>query len=337
MPKADVHLHQEWSPRLDRVLARRAGREPYDWSAWRGDLLAEAPPGMARLQRLSQVFPAPISADDDEGFVDRVTDTLRESAAAGSVFTEVRFGNESMLRPGFMELFRRAEARVREEHPLFYAEAIASVLLWYEPDRLAAVVDECVNAAVEGLAGMDLLYVPYATEANWRVGRQVVDRAVDAGLGVTVHAGEFSTANIGAVAHLDGVTRIGHATQAFRDPWLLDVLAEREVTVECCLSCNVLLGAVPRLAEHPMRRFQAHGIKVALGTDNPVQVGTTIGDEYAAAAQLGLSDEELLELTRTAVRAGFTSDERRAELLAYLDGFEPEAGLERVVGQQRVG
>lgn len=337
MPKADVHLHQEWSPRLDRVLARRAGREPYDWSAWRSDLLAGAPPGMARLQRLSQVFPAPIAADDDEGFVDRVADTLRESAAAGSVFTEVRFGNESMLRPGFMELFRRAEARVREEYPLFYAEAIASVLLWYEPDRLAAVVDECVNAAVEGLAGMDLLYVPYATEANWRVGRQVVDRAVDAGLGVTVHAGEFSTANIGAVAHLDGVTRIGHATQAFRDPWLLDVLAEREVTVECCLSCNVLLGAVPRLTEHPMQRFRAHGIKVALGTDNPVQIGTTIGDEYAAAAQLGLSDAELLELTRTAVRAGFTSDERRAELLAYLDGFAPEAPVGSAVGQQRVG
>ena len=24
LPKADIHLHQEWSPRLDRVLARRA-------------------------------------------------------------------------------------------------------------------------------------------------------------------------------------------------------------------------------------------------------------------------------------------------------------------------
>lgn len=343
MPKADIHLHQEWSPRLDRVLARRAGREPYDWSAWRRDLLADAPPGMARLQRLSQVFPAPVAADDDAGFTDRVEDTLRESAEGGSVYTEVRFGNETILRPGFMELFRRAEERVRDDFPGFYAEAIASVLLWYEPDRLAAVVDECVAAATEGLGGVDLLYVPYATEANWHVGRQVVDRAVDAGLGVTVHAGEFSTANIAAVAHLDGVTRIGHATQAFRDPWLLDVLAERNVTVEACLTCNVLLGAVTRLGDHPMRRFLDRGIKVALGTDNPVQVGTTIEAEYAAAAQLGLGEDALLALTRTAVECGFTSEERRRELLGRLDGYAPgdapQVGGPRTAGVvgQRVG
>ncbi|MGF1935518.1 MAG: hypothetical protein RM347_014200 [Nostoc sp. ChiQUE02] len=26
LPKADLHIHQEWSQRLDRVLARREGR-----------------------------------------------------------------------------------------------------------------------------------------------------------------------------------------------------------------------------------------------------------------------------------------------------------------------
>ena len=31
LPKADLHVHQEWSMRLDRVLARREGRAPYDW------------------------------------------------------------------------------------------------------------------------------------------------------------------------------------------------------------------------------------------------------------------------------------------------------------------
>jgi hypothetical protein len=26
LPKADIHIHQEWSPRLDQVLAQREGR-----------------------------------------------------------------------------------------------------------------------------------------------------------------------------------------------------------------------------------------------------------------------------------------------------------------------
>lgn len=328
IPMADVHLHQEWSPRLERVLARRAGRASFDWSVWRADLPAAVPPGMARLQRLSQVFPATAAADDDEAFVERVADTLRESADSGAILTEMRFGNDLVLRPGFMELFRRAEDLVRADHPVFYAEAIAAVAVYSDPERVTAVLDTCA-AARDGLTGIDLLYVPYATEADWRRGALVVEQAVEAGLGVTVHAGEFSTANIAAVARLDGVKRVGHATQAWRDPWLLDLLAERAVTVECCLSSNVLLGAVTRLGDHPLPRFREHGIEVVLGTDYPVQVGTTIAGEYTAAASLGLSDDDLVELTRTALRTAFTSGERRAELLAHLDAFAEPVGSVR--------
>jgi transposase len=52
LPKADVHLHQEWSPRLDRVLARREGRPAYDWRGWASELMAETPPGMPRLKKI---------------------------------------------------------------------------------------------------------------------------------------------------------------------------------------------------------------------------------------------------------------------------------------------
>ena len=75
VPKADLHVHQEWSPRLDRVLARRAGRAPYDWSGWAAELQATTPPGLPRLRKLSQVFPAPPEADlPDENFVARLQD-----------------------------------------------------------------------------------------------------------------------------------------------------------------------------------------------------------------------------------------------------------------------
>jgi hypothetical protein len=34
LPKADLHLHQEDFPRLERIVARQQGREPYAWHAW---------------------------------------------------------------------------------------------------------------------------------------------------------------------------------------------------------------------------------------------------------------------------------------------------------------
>lgn len=59
LPKADLHLHQEWSPRLDRVLARREGRAPYDWHAWALRVMEETQPGIARLWRLGEIATTP--------------------------------------------------------------------------------------------------------------------------------------------------------------------------------------------------------------------------------------------------------------------------------------
>ena len=174
---------------------------------------------MARLQRLGQAVPAATEADTDATFVERIIDALFESAEAGSRYTELRFGTDAVLRPGFMRMFRQAEDSVRRSYPRFRAEAVINVLLWYEPRRLHRIIDACEAAADEGLAGIDLLHIPYAVEADWRHARHIVESARDAGLGVTVHAGEFSTANIEAVASIEGVTRIGHAT---RPPTTLD-------------------------------------------------------------------------------------------------------------------
>ena len=101
-------------------------------------------------------------------------------------------------------------------------------------------------------------------------------------------------------------------------------MARSGVTVEFSLSCNVVLGAVPSYEAHPIRRFVEHGIPVTLNTDNPVRIATTIGREYAIAAALGFSPADLLACTRNAIRASFTTAERRAALLADLDTWSTE-------------
>lgn len=325
LPKADLHVHQEWSPRLDRVLSRRAGRPSYNWHGWAAQLMAETAPGMPRLGVLSSVFPASAEADAvDEHFIARVEDLLEEAAVDGAVLVELKFGGETVLRPGFMALFREAERRVQARHPRLRAEASYALLLWYEPERLERVVQACLRAADEGLGGIDLLYNPYDTEADWTPAYRIAERAAAAGMGITAHAGEFSSANIAAALRVPGLTRLGHAIYAASDPRLLELTAQKGVTVECCLSCNVILGAVRSYEEHPIRQFVAHGIPVALGTDNPVQMTATIGREYAAAHALGFSEAQLLGFTRNAVSAAFTTPTRRGELLAELDHWSDE-------------
>jgi adenosine deaminase len=322
LPKADLHFHQEWSPRLDRVLARREGRPAYDWRGWAERLMAATPPGMPRLRCLASVFPAAREADaGPENFVARVEDLLDEAAADGTVLVEVRFGSETVLRPDFIELFREAECRVQVRYPRLRAEAVVTLLLWYDPERLERLVQACLRSAGEGISGIDFLYEPYDREANWAMAYRIAERASAVGLGITAHAGEVSSANIAAALRTPGLTRIGHATYAASDPYLLELLAKRGVTVECCLSCNVVLGAAPSYTEHPIRQFAAYGIPIALCTDDPVQVCTTIGREYALAHALGFSSTELLAVTRNAILAAFTTPERRDELLTELGGW----------------
>jgi adenosine deaminase len=330
LPKADLHVHQEWAPRLDRVLARREGRPPFDWRAHARLHLAETPPGMDRLGRIFELD-ASLSLSgapqgDPETAIAVWEDVLEEGAADGAILVEVRFGvtGLALARPDFMGLFREAERRVQSRHPRLRAEAIGYLGLRPDPARLADAgrrLEICLRAARDGLAGVDFRVDPYDTEAApalWETAYRWAERAADAGLGITVHAGEYSTANLQAALRVPGLRRLGHAVYAAAEPRLLEAVAGSGVTVECCPSCNVVSGAVPSYEAHPLRQFVEHGIPVTLNTDDPVRVWTTIGREYAIAAAIGFGPAELLGFTRNAVRASFASARRREALLGEL-------------------
>lgn len=329
LPKADLHLHQELFPRLERLVARREGRPPYDWRASARRVMGAVPPGPERLRaiyRPDETLGVDRSLDQDpELFVTRVADLLEEAAADGAVYVEVRFGADRLVAlPDFMAMFREAERRVRARHPRFCAEALGHLSLWAEAERLGAEarkLEACLRAAHDGFGGVDLLVNPYdATDdpALWGVAYRWAERASGQGLGVTVHAGEFGTASVAAALHTPGLRRLGHGTRIPGDPRLLERLVRSGVTVECSLTCNVVLGSAPSYEAHPIRRLVEAGVPVTLNTDLPVHACTTIGREYAVAAALGFSPDDLLAFTRNAIAAAFTTAERRAALLSAI-------------------
>jgi adenosine deaminase len=130
-----------------------------------------------------------------------------------------------------------------------------------------------------------------------------------------------STANIAAAVRTPGLTRIGHGIHAAADPELMHLLRESGVTLECALTCNDYFGVLPEIDGHPLPRLVEAGVAVTLATDNPIQLSTTIEQEYAAAASLGMSATQLAGFTRNAIHAAFTSPERKAAMLDELDAL----------------
>jgi adenosine deaminase len=155
-------------------------------------------------------------------------------------------------------------------------------------------------------------------EANYPAGdfAQAFAIAADAGLGCTVHAGEWDgPPSVRAALELP-VTRIGHGVRSIEDPALVGELAERKVVLECCPTSNVVLGLFPSFEEHPLPRLRAAGVKTTLGSDDPPYFGASIGGEYELCRQrFGLDDEDLREISRTALEAAFCEGSLKESLI----------------------
>lgn len=321
LPKADIHVHAESSARLEQVLAERTGRRSTDWRSRACEMMRDLPPGMPRLETWGPDFPFPRSwvddIDDKPGYLEaQIGRVLVEAAADGALLVEVMFGARTILRDDFLDRFAAAVATVRDRFPQFHA--VPLLVAQTTAEWAATMLPRCLAAARRGLAGLNILPITYDRPADWSAVYGWAERARDAGLGISAHAGEFGALHLAEALEVPGLTRIGHALAAATDLRLLDRMAARGVTIECALSSNVVLGAVESYESHPVRRFVERGIPVAICTDDPVRACTTIGREYEIAARLGFSPAELRGCTRAAVRASFCSPAERDRLLRLL-------------------
>jgi len=156
-----------------------------------------------------------------------------------------------------------------------------------------------------GIGGIEAGRAPYTD-----VIRDVFGAAAAAGLHCVPHAGETTGPESvwEAIEHLHA-ERIGHGINAMRDPRLVDFLRERQLPVDVSPTSNVCTRQVAELAEHPLPAMLDAGLYVTLNSDDPAMFGTSLSNEYLAAAQvLGLPAAELAALADNAVRASFLDD-----------------------------
>jgi adenosine deaminase len=112
---------------------------------------------------------------------------------------------------------------------------------------------------------------------------------------------------------------LDHATEALSDDALVDELVRAEKLVTVCPVAHVFVGVVPTLAEHPAWKAMGRGLKVALGTDDPVFFREGIPETYEQArTHAGLDDRALRSLTLNAVKSGLLPGDEAGQLEARL-------------------
>jgi adenosine deaminase len=166
----------------------------------------------------------------------------------------------------------------------------------FGPDHGHQVLDLVLEgrpAWVRGFSTGGLEGVPFR---DWA---PVFERARRAGLRLAAHAGENGPgANVEEAIREAGVERIVHGVRAAGSPAILELLVERGIALDVCLTSNRAL--VPELGVHPLATFLRAGVRCALGTDDPGVIPCTLPGEWAQAQALGLAPEDLARLRRHA-------------------------------------
>jgi adenosine deaminase len=247
---------------------------------------------------------------------------LDELAGIGTIYSElivspdhgkrIGLGADAYIS-GVCEGIRRAKAASGIE-----ARLIVTGERHFGPESVVGAAEYAARAQNPLITGFNLA-------GEERMGRvadysRAFDIARDAGLGLTIHAGEvcgaFSVADALDVVH---PSRIGHGVRAIEDAELVMRLADQGTVLEVCPGSNIALNVFPDFPSHPLRRLKEAGVRVTISSDDPPFFHTSLEREYdLAAGVFAFSDAEIDEMTRTGIQAAFVDEATRKALLARL-------------------
>jgi aminodeoxyfutalosine deaminase len=321
-PKIELHVHLEGTvqPATLQAIAKRNGHELAD------ELLEPGP--FRDFHHFFELFEARLRAlQRYDDFREVVVAYAAEAAAHGAVYLEAIFvpGLWRGLDPdevfgGYCDGAQEAgeahgvEVRLTPDIPGVYS-----------PEEAEQVATFAVRYRDRGVVGLGLAG-PGSDDAMRPFARAFAV-AREGGLGAVPHAGEIAgPESVQAALEVVQADRIRHGIRADEDPALVGELAGRGTVLDVCPLSNLRLGVVPSLAEHPLPRLVAAGVRCSVSTDDPALFDTDLTRDYAAAVSLGLEPRALYE---TGLVGALCDEETRARLRTLGESYDWNGGTSR--------
>jgi adenosine deaminase len=328
LPKIELHRHLEGSLRLDTMveIAREHGIEMPEYEVETLRPFVQVMPDEYRsdktfLAKFKTIRQFLLNAD----VVHRVAyEAVADAAHDNIKYFELRFTpkalcNISKCKPEYIVgVVSDAVAEAAEEYGI-----TARLIVSINRNEGLEIGEEGLDAAIahmkDGVVGFDM----GGDEASFPASpfRDLFRRARDAGLRITLHAGEWEGAQSvwDAVGNL-GAERVGHGIRVLEDPGIVNVLLGRGTVLECCPTSNVDSGVVKDLTEHPFPELVRQGLKTTLNTDDPLLSNITLTEELVRAVRyMGLTIDDLKHHTMVAARCAFLPEDERDQLVQQFD------------------
>ncbi len=319
LPKLDLHVHLDGSLRLETVKDLAEGLPAEERVSLPIDLARSVtPPLHCTLEEYLRAFEVTVALLQTAEALERAAYELCEDAARENVvYIEIRYAPLLHLRAGLSP--REAVVAVlsgmqRAEKDLGIKTGLILCALKHEStERSMEAAQLAAQYVGKGVVGFDLA----GPERGFppRLHREAIEMTRDAGVHVTLHAGEGCCPEHIREALDLGAERIGHGVYLYQDEVTERRVAEEGIPLEVCPTSNLQISGFMRtLADHPLKRYLDRGIRVTVNTDNRLMSRTTSTDElFRLIEAFGLGREEVRRLLLYSAEAAFLEEgERRA-------------------------
>lgn len=213
----------------------------------------------------------------------------------------------------------RGMERALLEYPDLRAGIIFCLAREFDFEKNKIIIEKAIKYHKRGVVGID---VAGPADNNFRFSdyKEIFRKAKEAGLKVTVHAGEVEEANdIWEAIEYVNPQRIGHGIMAAKDKELMAKLRTENIVLEVCPLSNLMTKAVKDLDEikQILRTFVDNGVKFTVNTDWPEVIENAhLWKQFKMLKDENiLSEEELKTCNQTAFDATFIPE---GGLNAYL-------------------
>ncbi|NIM94648.1 MAG: adenosine deaminase [Anaerolineales bacterium] len=246
-------------------------------------------------------------------------ENVEDAHNEGIDYVELRFSPWFMAEPNDITPEEVVEAVVdgieagRNAYPI-KVNLIGILSRTYGPDiahkELAALLTKKDQLVAVDLAGDEAKFPADQFVEHFRQVR-------DAGLNVSVHAGESSgPESIWQAIRLLGASRIGHALAAVHDLDLMDFMLEGKIGIESSITSNVQTSSVPDYESHPIRIFVERGLLATINSDDPGISNIDLRHEFEIAAPAaGLTPEQIHQAQHNALTIAFLPEREKEKLV----------------------
>lgn len=318
LPKTDLHCHLDGSLRLSTIIElieKEGVPYPIDEEALKKLVIKDdqvLSPKKSLVEYL-KAFDVTTSVMQTESSLERIAYELAQDAAAENVrYLEVRFApilhtNKGLSLEQITSAVCRGLKKAEGEKDITCGLIICS-MRHYVPcriqDNLMASLPYATHKEASSLMAMQTAKhtVAMARKDHHIVGfdlaggevgnpakdyREAFYEVTNGFVPITVHAGEaVGPDSIKEAVNYLHVERIGHGTNLYKDPLLMNYFKNERIPLEVCVTSNLqTCEDFQSYDQHPLKHYIENRIRTTICTDNRLVSNTTVTRELALIAQ----------------------------------------------------